>query len=290
MIWLGEKRGNLSDWVTQQWVRFTGRDVSLAECPWLDGPVGGTRQIGKQFFDDYANQNNLEPIRSGIRGLIPDFRALEANNPGMSAVADPVRQFYEQTSEFHLDAWSQWYSPLRPFGKALSILFSRRLQQLNVPLSSLDCARGMTSSVVQLRHPHSGKVVQTAWVRELRATQNVIYAGSYSICKVPGHPGACVKVVFPLPNGSAIVIMKAESEPEGSLVLKSRGKRFGDPGFYFVVHQGNGRIWTRYVASMKEEIRVYPAETGIVRTDHTLWIWGIEFLRLHYRMFKQTTP
>jgi len=41
---------------------------------------------------------------------------------------------------------------------------------------------------------------------------------------------------------------------------------------------------------MKEQIRVYPAETGIVRTDHTLWIWGIEFLRLHYRMFKQTTP
>ena len=41
MIWLGEKRGNLSAWTTPVWVRATGREVSLAENDWLGGPTGG---------------------------------------------------------------------------------------------------------------------------------------------------------------------------------------------------------------------------------------------------------
>jgi hypothetical protein len=59
---------------------------------------------------------------------------------------------------------------------------------------------------------------------------------------------------------------------------------FGDPGFYFVVHDESGIISARYVESLKEEIRVYAAEQGSVRADHTLWLWGTKFLRLHYRM------
>jgi hypothetical protein len=228
----------------------------------------------------------LEIFDSGRRGLIPDFRLLEEGNPEIARVAQPVREFYEQTSEFDLDVWSQWHGLFRPFGKALSVLFSRRLQQLNVPLSAMDSSRGMTSSVVELRDRESGQLAHTAWIRELKATGNVVYAGGYSVCRIPGHPNPCVKVVFPLPNGNAIVVMKAESSPDGALCLRSEGCGFGEPGFYFTVQQGNGFVRARYVKSMQEEIRVYAAETGTVRADHTLWIWGAEFLRLHYRMRK----
>jgi hypothetical protein len=284
MIWLGDRRGNLSDWVTQRWVRTTGRRVSLATDGWLDGPIGGTRKIGKYFFDAYAAERNLETVRDGVRGLIPDFQRLEADDSSLKAIAAEVKQFYEQTSEFDLDAWSEWHGLFRPFGRALSLLFSSRLQQLNVPLSSLDSAKGMTSNVDQMRDPGTGEIVQTAWIRELLATENVLYAGSYSLCTIPGQFSSCVKVVFPLPNGNAIVLMRAEANADASLSLKSIGNRYGDPGFYFVVHDGSGTIWARYVHSLQEEIRVYPGEPGIVRADHTLWLWGIKFLRLHYRM------
>jgi hypothetical protein len=284
VIWLGDKRGYLSDWVTQRWVRTTGRRVSLREHPWLDGPAGGTRGIGRQFFEEYAAAHNLEVLLEGTRGLIPSFSRLDEGNPKLEAVSARVREFYEKTSCFEMDAWSEWHGLFRPFGKALSLLFSRRLQQLNVPLSPLDSAKGMTSIVLQLKDALSGLVVQTAWVRELHSTKNVLYAGSYSVCKVPGHPTPCVKVVFPLPNGNAIVVMKAEAHDDGALLLKSGGKDFGDPGFYFVVHDGGGSAWARYVKSLREEIRVYAAEESVVRADHTLWLWGIRFLRLHYRM------
>ena len=284
MIWLGDRRGDLTDWVTQRWVCVTGRRLHLEDHLWLDGPTGGVRAIGKHFFETYAIEKNLETVRDGVRGLIPDFGDIEEGNFELAKVDPRVKEFYEQTSEFDLDAWSEWHGLFRPFGRALSLLFSTRLQQLNVPLSSLDSAKGMTSSVVQMRDPLSGRVLQTAWVRQLHATENVLYAGSYSLCKIPGHLSPRIKVVFPLPNGNAIVLMKAEANADGSLSLKSTGNRFGDPGFYFAVHDGAGTVWARYVESLTEEIRVYPGEAGSVRADHTLWFWGVKFLRIHYRM------
>jgi hypothetical protein len=264
-------------------VRATGRYLRLSDHPWLEGPVGGTRRIGSSFFVEHADRNGYELIQTGTRGLIPSFNALE-RNCDLSTVAKPVRDFYERTSEFDLDAWSEWHGFFKPFGRALSVLFGRRLQQLNIPLSSLDSSKGMTSSVVQVRDSRTHEFLHTAWVRELHATGNVLYAGAYSISNVPEHSSPCVKVVFPLPNGNAIVLMETIAHPDGSLTLRSAGDSFGCPGFYFVVHEGNGNVWARYVKSLKEEIHVYQAESGIVRANHRLWFCGIEFLRLHYRM------
>ncbi len=162
--------------------------------------------------------------------------------------------------------------------------FSRRLQQLNVPLSSLDTSQGITSAVVYLRDPGSGGIVGTAWVRELIGSKELLYAGNYSVCTVPGHASPCVKVVFPLPNGNAIVIMRPEIHGDGSFSLTSSGERFGDPGFYFGVHAGDGSGWARYVRTLQETIHVYRGEVSTVRADHVLRIWGAIFLRLHYRL------
>ena len=284
MIWLGDRRGFLTDWVTQRWVQITGRKLTLSEHDWLDGPAGSTRQIGKDFFIEYARQHDLNIVQTGIRGLVEDMTSLSGDSIDLNLASPSVRQFYERTSEYSLDAWSEWHGLFRPFGRALAVLFSRRLQQLNIPLSSLDSSKGMTSRVVQLRTRDSGKLVRTAWVRELNATGNVLYAGVYSICTVPGHPSPCVKVVFPLPNGNAIVIMKPKVHDDGSFSITSAGVAFGDPGFYFVVHGQDGVVWARYLRSMQETIHVYSAESGTARADHNLWLWGKEFLRLHYRM------
>jgi hypothetical protein len=284
VIWLGNRRGYLSDWLTQVWVRTTGRRILLADNEWLAGPVGNTGLIGKEFFVDYARHHGLQVGRNKPQGLIDHFIELSGNDNPLERVAVAVKDFYERTSEYELDAWSEWRGIFKLFGRGLALLFSRRLQQLNVPLSPLDTGHGITSDVIQLRDPASGKIVQTAWVRELLGTKNVLYAGGYTVCRVPGYASPCVKVVFPLPNGNAVVIMRPEVHTDGSLSVTSSGRVFGDPGFYFVVHDGNGLAWARYLPSLKETIRVYAAESNTVRADHVLWIWGVQFLRLHYRM------
>lgn len=196
-----------------------------------------------------------------------------------------VAEFYEQTSEYEFVVWSGWRGGFRPFGNALAAIFSRRLQQLNVPLSSLDTSQGISTDVIRLVDS-AGAVKQTAWVREIVASKRTLYAGSYFLCRVPGFDGPCVKVAFPLPNGSANVIMKPESAPNGSFTVRSSGRSFGDPGFYFFVEAEQGQGWARYLRALKEDIRVYVDPRGHLRADHNLQIWGAKFLRLRYRITK----
>lgn len=285
--WLGASRGHPVDWITQRWVRLTGRRVHMGrEEAWLAGPVGAPQGIGRDFFAALAATERLALRRGAAgddRGLVPRFADLAAPDFDPARVHPGVADFYARTSAYDLDAWAEWCGVFRPFGRLLALLFSRRLQQLNVPLSGLDTARGITSEVLQLVDPATGAVRQTAWVRELLGNGNVLYAGAYSLVAVPGRTGACVKVVFPLPNGNAIVLMRPHAHDDGALSVISAGERFGDPGFYFTVHHG-GRVWARYVKALQERIRVYAAEEGVVRADHVLTLWGRTFLRLHYRM------
>ena len=284
MLWLGEDRGYLSDWVTQGWVKLTGRRVDLAREDWLSGPTGPTRGIGDSFFEDLAARSgcNVQPS-SPHAGLLASTAELAGPDFEAGQVAPSVAHFYERTGAYELDAWSAWCGVFRPFGRLLAALFSRRLQQLNVPLSPLDTSRGMTSEVLRLTDRETGAVRYTAWVRKLLGTGDLLYAGTYAPCRTPRFPGTCVKVAFPLPNGRALVVMRPESDADGSLTLVSAGKRWGDPGFYFVVEDRRGRAWARSVRSLRESIRVYPAGEE-VRADHVLTLWGATFLRLHYRL------
>ena len=290
ILWLGDSRGYLVDWLTQSWVRMTGRRIDLHDMQWLDGPVGPPRGIGSSFFEDLAAREGLEVRRDGARGLVGDFSALEADDFAPAQVHRSVVDFYARTSQYNLDAWAEWRGVFRPFGWLLSRIFSRRLQQLNVPLSGLDTSRGMTSHVIQLVDPDTQTVRHTAWVRELLGSGDVLYAGEYSLATIPGRQGRCVRVVFPLPNGNAMVVMRPEAHPDGSLSVVSAGRAFGDPGFYFTVHDRHGRVWARYLRALKESIRVFPMENGAVRADHVLTLWGATFLRLHYRLTVRSEP
>jgi len=277
-------------WTTQLWVAATGRTTTLAETPWLAGPVGDTRRIGGDCFREIAAREGLSiQDGPGSRGILPDFGALDGPQFRASSVSNGVRHFYEHTSAYELDAWAEWCGAFRPFGWLLAVLFSRRLQQLNVPLSGLDTSRGLTNSVWYLVHDASHSRRYAVWLRNLVGSGDTLYAGSYGPSEVPGWNGACVKVTFPLPNGNAQVIMKPTVHDDGSVSLVSSGRRFGDPGFYFTVRRDDGRLFARYVSSMRETIRVYETGTDETRADHTLTIWGFVFLRLHYRLRRLRT-
>lgn len=273
----------LSDRLTQTWVRVTGRRVDLCADEWLRGPVGDVDVIGQEYFTRLAAREGLTVEDTGSpRGLLETITALDGPACNPADLHPRVSAFYERTSEYKFDVWSEWSPVFRPFGGTLARLFSRRLDQLNVPLSPLDSSRGFTSRVLKLRDS-SGAVRHTAWIRTLVSTGKTLYAGDYSTCRIPSDGTACVKVSFPLPNGHATVVMRP-SVADGALLLRSSGRRFGDAGFYFFVKEGKDTGWARYVASFKEDIHVYVDEEGITRADHTLRIWGRRFLRLHYRM------
>lgn len=267
---------------------LTGRRIGDEDRVWLDGPIGDLGEIADGYIDRLARREGLELQRHsrGV-GLLCSFDAMGLDAQARAALAPGIAEFYERTTDHALEVWSEWNPLFCLGGGAIRRLYSRRLQQLNLPQRPLETARGITSEIIILTDPATGARRHTFWFRTFRQSGEVIYCGSYSTTRLPDGR-ACVKVCFPLPNGSATVLMSIEVGESGELVLTSSGRGYGDPGFYFVLRDARGRLWARYLRSMRERITVHgaddPAEPEALRADHILSVWGLEAVRLHYKM------
>lgn len=282
---INKRAGHLQDWITQQWVKVTGRQFDAGRDSWLTGPVGDTDIIKDKFFQQLAQKEELLIVANQQdSGLLDRFDSLELSEEENRLLHPRVRDFYERTSNYDFEVWSEWCGFFKPFGWLLSVIFSKRLQQLNLPLNALHTAKGIRSNIIKLVEKNSNTPKWTIWYRILKETNHVIYSGVYTTCSIPGQSGKFLKVVFPLPNGNATVIMRREVLPDGALKLSSDGKKFGDNGFYFTLTNGKGKHWARFVRAMHEWITVYVDEEHVLRTNHDLYFYGLPFLKLHYKM------
>jgi len=147
----------------------------------------------------------------------------------------------------------------------------------------LEVAKGMSSEVVQLVDPASGRIAYTGWLRRLKSSGHVIYAGLYSTVNLPGEPSPCVKVTFPC-DGSANVYLCPIAHPDGSFGLDSSGSAWGRSGFYRMVRSGADHRRVRYVKTLHELFHVYVDDEGVLRTEHRISFLGLTIIRLHYKM------
>lgn len=283
-LWLGGRRGYLTDWVTQLWVRLTGRRVDLEDHRWLLGPTGSTRSIGPGWFRSLADDLGAElGVNRPGSGLVARFADLAGTGFDPGRVHPEVVRFYERTSEYTLELEPTWQAPFRPLARLLMVAFAHRLQQLNLPMSSRDTVGGIRSDIVDLVERDTGRVLVTGWLRHLVATGDVLFAACYSVVTIADRSEPVVKVLFPLPNGNASVFLRPAALADGSLELTSRGLAFGSDGFYLVVRGHGSSAWVRRVA-LSETICVRPEGGRMLSTRHEMRLWGRRFLVLDYRM------
>jgi len=265
------------------WVRLTGRLVRKSEAPWLAGPLGGRERIGTGIYERIAKAGGLELRTPPHAGLLEHFNVLRGPTFNPDAVHPDIRHFYEHAAEYQLDVWSEVSLVGKLFLWLLVEFISRRMDQLNLPISSLEVAKGMTSEVVQLVDPTSSRIVNTGWLRRLKSSGRVIYAGLYSVAELPGEAGLSVKVTFPC-RGSANVYLNPVSHPDGSFGLVSSGSAFGRTGFYRMIDGGPDHYIVRHVRTLRELFHVYVDAEGVLRTDHDVFFLGLTIIRLHYKM------
>ena len=265
------------------WVWVTGTLIRKVDAPWLNAPQGGKERIGTGIYERIARQESLEMRSPGDAGLLPDFDILRGPTFNPDAIHRDIRDFYEHTAQYRLEVWSEVSLVGRFFLWLLVEFISRRMDQLNFPISSLEVAKGMSSEVVQLVEPSSRQVVYTGWLRRLKSSGRVIYAGLYSTTQLPDEANTCVKVTFPC-RGSANVYLCPVAHPDGSFGLISSGSAFGRSGFYRMIGGGADQWRVRYVQTLCEHFHVYVDSEGVLRTDHAVLFLGLVIIRLHYKM------
>lgn len=274
-------------WILEEFiellVRVLGKRVRYADAPWLKCPLGDSVLIGTGIYERIAQDEQLELRNAPDAGLIANFEVLRGPSFNPDTVHPRVRHFYEHTAQYQLEAWSE-VSLIGQFFLWLLVEFiSKRMDQLNFPISPMEMARGMTSQIIQLKRPETGELVYTGWLRRMKSSGAVMFAGIYSIAKIPAEENPVVKVTFP-DRGSANVYLVPINHPDGSFGLQSFGRAFGGSGFYRLVDAGAERLHVRLFKTLHEVFRVYEDAEKILRTDHAISFLGMTIVRLHYKM------
>lgn len=271
---------NALDRGTRRFWRTAGRRVDLTgEHGWLSAPWHADSLIGQEWLAAAAAEIGGTVHHDVVdAGLLPDLSVLDGPEFAATQLDSRVRSFYEHTSEWRMEVWTQWNPIFQPGGEMVSRLFGRRVQQLALPTRPLDVAHGMDSRVAVIAAA-DGTQHAAGWLRTLRSTGEYVYSGCYSTRALPGADRPSVHVAFPLQDGNVQVFLRPDVLPGGGLQLTSDGGRFGGDGAYVVVRPG-------YAAQVpvREQFQVYVDADGVLRTDHVLRMWSATAVRLHYKL------
>ena len=282
---LAYPKQKFQDWLTQQWVILTGREINPNDSSWLMGPFGNLNGIGENFIYQLAEKENLLIKRdSKSNGLLTSINQLNLSDTELSSLSSKVIDFYETTANYSLDLNVQWNPFFKVFGFLLNKLFSNRINQLNIPINNIKNSELLKSEIITLSDSESNEIKYTIWLRTLKTSGQVIYSGIYSTCNLPSGK-TCVKAVFPLPKGNATVIMVPKIEVNGSLTLDSSGKKFGDPGFYFLLNDSKGKYWAKFIKSFRDKLIIGEENEHLV-AEQNLTLWNQKILKFHYKIKK----
>jgi hypothetical protein len=285
---LADPRQKFQDWFTQQWAIFWGKRIEPEAVPWLMGPFGKSGAIADDFVDKIAGKEGLIIERNAAsHGLVFSITELKLSDTEGARLSQAVIDFYEKTSLYQLNFSVEWNPLFKIFGRLVTYLFSNRIKQLNIPTNNIERSKQINSEIITLSDPKSGKVKYTVWYRTFKSTGQVLYSGVYSTCILPSGK-ACIKAVFPLPNGNATVIMSPSVGRNGELCLDSSGQKFGDSGFYFLLTDSKGNVWSHYIRSFRDQLNVCCHEGNVI-AEQTLTLWRWRVLRFNYEIHHEET-
>jgi len=278
---------NFQDWITQQWVILFGKKINRKEYQWLLGPFGKTDGIGLKFIQQLAKGENLRIDNKQVdKGLLHSISQFNLPENERKKLSKNVIDFYENTSNYDFDLSVKWNPVFKIFGGLLKDLFSNRIQQLNIPMGSNKDSEVLQSKIIHLIDDQKNEVKRTIWLRTFENSSQVVYSGVYEVCTLPNGTN-CIKAIFPLPNGSATVILKPAVGENGELILNSSGKKIGDSGFYFLLNDAKGNLWTKFISSFKDTL-VVSSNNGKVIAIQTLTLWNLRVLQFTYNIKKKS--
>lgn len=245
-------------------------------------------RIGPHFFHHLGA---VELNRNGPTGLVDSLDEYHRPDFATDQAPPSIRAFYETTNQFSLFVHPDW-KPIFRLPAQIYKYFSAKLEQMNLPLHSESKEDLIESYIFPINDDLDGRTNVRAWVRVYNRTGKAVYVAAYA--NHSDNKQTYMNIAFPLPFGNLTSILHLESlnSPEGhkGIVLTSLSSSdwVGDEGVYFVNKLLPIRI------PINETIRVWVGDglepnspsfltlPSHIQARHDMWLFGIQFLTLHY--------
>jgi hypothetical protein len=241
---------------------------------WLRGVPLSRLRAGRHVGHTFYERTGLATA-STPTGLVD--RLEELAHPGFDAAsAHPaVRAFYEETASHKMTVTPSWRLGFRT-GARLWAALARRVGQLGLPVVAETGAEAIVSRIVGVDAARDGRPGVRGWVRSF-PDGRTLYVAAYAT-----HGDGrqrYMNIAFPLPGGHMTSILRVDPIDGGGVVVSTvRAGPTSDCGIYFVL----GPVVVR--SPLGEEIRVWIDASGALVARHDVWLFGVRFLSLDYKM------
>ncbi|MCU5573038.1 YndJ family protein, partial [Bacillus cereus] len=222
----------------------------------------------------YLYSSNLVDSKE-YNGLVDKVNDFHSEAFDVTKVPLSIIHFYENTVEYELQSnikWARWF---RPFALCYEKM-SKRVEQIHLGMGGN--WETMHGSIISVIDEKDGRENVRAWLRKNEAGKS-IFVALYS--KHTNKNETYMNIALPLPYSNMTGILKLYNDSHDLIITsKLRENGQGDEGIY---------LHTRFLT-----IRLPLAETFIIkeRTDHILeanhrmWIFGVKFLEIDYKIKK----
>lgn len=231
--------------------------------------IKGSMTVGEEMLETYKDSSSF------YKGLVNDM-SIYQGDIDFSTLSPTIRDFYEKTSQYRLFAKVKWHTWFKPFS-AIYRLFSRKVRQINLPLSSSEVE--MTGDIIPVQEGLDGRNQPRAWVRKVDG--EVCFVAIYSSHRTSGK--TYMNIALPLPGATMTGVLKIEQFGEHlSLSSIKRHASQGDQGIYLSTRKGR-----LYKLPLHEQFIVEELHRGVLRAKHQMWIFGLPFLTIQYMIYHE---
>ncbi len=255
-----------------------------ADLPFVVPRPARTRYVGTSYVRTLAEELGAHyTADADDTGIVASLDALAGPELHPEQVDPLVREFYEHTTRFALDIVPQWRLWVRPGYLLYRTLVARPLGQASIPMNQREAQRGIRSRIDTVTGV-DGTVSVRGWIRSFADDDEPIMTGIYTTYT---HQGSgYVSVGFPVPEGSFTATLLPRSRPDRGLTLTSHVSD-GHAGHYLsYVDTAADELTTLAVHGFEEQLDVF-VEDGVLRAEHSFWVFGFLFLTLHYRITRK---
>lgn len=242
----------------------------------------GRWRIGEDFFERHNFHKGND---DGPKGLVDDFSLYQRADFQTKRLHPEVMAFYEDTLRFELYADVRWLGVFR-FLSFFYKKFSNSIGQINLPLNHEKEER-MFSRIIPLDSERDGRTRVRAWIRT-NDKKETIFVAAYSLHTFRNE--TYMNIALPLPLGNMTGVLRLDhsesnSDVRDGLQLTSLPRRegCGDEGIYY--HSK----WFSVRLPIQERFLVWHSgEREGIRASHKMWMFGIPFLMIDYKISRKT--